>query len=464
MTMSPTLDQVERPPFGQIGLSDIGDNAISFDNSVIYTPKILPENLSKMLDNDGEVGSLWRILTTPLRGSQLDVKPKNDRSKSEARFIEEMLFNSYRDGGMIINIRTVIATILRMLIDGWSPHEVVYDIREEQVRVQKIEYRPIRTMEVVLDDDRNISHYLQNVSLLNPNTIRQNPSGKVVISPTKIMHFIHGPEHNYVFGRSIFTNAYYHYEKKHKLYYIAHLAAQINALRLRVLKVPTEHAEREQELLNLVGKLGFNTSISLPSGVELELLDTGDNYVDLLPLIQHHDSQMAKSVLSQVINVGVEGTTGSFNLSDTHFDIFIENLGLIGDHIAEVFNDVLIPRLIDWNFGTRNYPTLQFRPFDRQVRKQLQELFRSISTATALNATPKFLLEVEKAVADTLGLDVEYEDGESADMSLYQQKVLPPEPTAGGGSDNRNRSTRQQRSQSQRTGSSNTSNSNSRRS
>ena len=87
----------------------------------------------------------------------------------------------------------------------------------------------------------------------------------------------------------------------------------------------------------------------MPSDVIVELLDeTSHTFPDISPLIQHHDSQMSKSVLAQVLDIGVDSSTGSFNLSDTHLDVFIANLELMAQYIASIFNFSLIPKLIDW--------------------------------------------------------------------------------------------------------------------
>ena len=446
MVSSPSIVQVnpnQPPPLGQAGLSAL-DKAIQYGDAVIEVPDIKPEDLNKMMRADGEIGSLYRILTTPVRGASIEIEPAHGRGGREAEFIERVLFNAYPEGGMRIPFKTVVATIMRMIINGWSPHEIVWDIRDGYVRVDKIEYRPVHTIQPVLDENRNLIAYDQDVSRLDPNFYRrrrdtESTTGKVRIAPEKVLHFVNGPEWNYIFGRSIFTHAYYHFEKKHKLYYISHIAAQINALRLRLVEIPDQYKSIEQEILDKVGKLGFNTTISVPEGVVVHILETGNNYTDLLPLIQHHDAQMAKSVLAQVVDVGVEGRTGSFNLSDTHFDIFIENLGLMAEYIADVINTVLIPKLIEWNFGTNAYPKIKFSPFDRQVKKQLFELFNRIATAPALNVTPNFLLDVEQSIAETLNMDVDYQDREAM-KEVFMEKVRADPPASQGGPDNRARS------------------------
>ena len=408
----------DRPRIGQVGLADYPDT-IKFDSKALNFPEIRTEDINRMMRIDGQIGGLYRLLTIPLRGSQVEIQRPNRRSNRETDFIENVLTRPYVEGGMVTQLETVVSTILRMIIDGWSPHEIVWDIRDGFVHVEKIDYRPISTIVPKLDKNNNLDGYEQDLSRIDP---QRGVAGKITIDASKVMHFVNSPEWNPIFGRSSFFQAYYHFEKKHKLYYISHIAAQINALRLRVIKTSEENEDLISKYVDLVSKLGFNSTINLPESVDLELLDTGDNFPDVLPIIQHHDSQMAKSVLAQVMDVGVEGRTGSFNLSDTHFDIFIVNLQLMGNYIANVFNSVLIPKLIDWNFGTGYYPKIKFHPFDRQIKKQLFEVYIRLISAANLNVTPEFVLEIESAVAKTIGLNVEYANIEEY-VEIFKEKM-----------------------------------------
>ena len=417
-----------QPNLRTYGYIDVPDT-VKYDGKTIHTPEIDSENLNKMFKFDGQIGGLYRILTIPLRGTQVEIQKPKGRSNREVNFISEILLNNYNQGGMITQLPYLMSTIMRMIIDGWSPHEIVWEIKNGYVRVEKIDYRPIHTISVNLDKRNNITGYTQDLtklgimryiggengsmSLGSGNIgMGSNRMDEVMIPADKIMHFINAPEWNPVYGRSLFLQAYFHFEKKHKLYYISHLAAQINALKLRILRSPTDSEDEITKYVELVSKLGFNSTINLPSSWELELLDTGSNFPDILPLIQHHDAQASKSVLAQVLDVGVEGRTGSFNLSDTHFDIFIANLELMANYIANVFNTILIPKLIDWNFGTKLYPTLNFQPFNRQVKTSLFTIYQSLVSANKFNATPEFMVEIERQVADTIGLNVDYDDME----------------------------------------------------
>ena len=416
------VETPSEPTLRVVGVADAPES-VNYESRLIHVPDINSEDINKMMKIDGEVSGLYRILMTPLRGATLEVKAPHSKAKSETNFIQEVLTEPYRNGGMVIPLQTLMATIMRMLIDGWSPHEIIWDIRNGQVRVEKIEYRPVHSIEAQIDKNNNLTGYVQDLMKVKKRVNGIDLRSKVTIPGDKIMHFVNSPEWNYIFGRSIFMQAYYHFEKKHKLYYISHIAAQINALRLRLVKIPAARESEFDKWMELVAKLGFNSTIALPDDISLELLDTGNNFVDITPLIQHHDAQAAKSVLAQVIDLGVEGRTGSFNLSDTHLDVFLVNLELMAQYISSIFNNSLIPKLIDWNFGTGNYPKVQFQPFDRLVKAQLFDIYKRISASANLNASPEFLAELEKKVASATGLNVPYEEIEESVVKLFERKV-----------------------------------------
>ena len=428
----------EEPIIGEIGFPTI--EGLQIDNLFLTdaNPDIMPEKLHAMFKTDGQVAGLWRLLTTPIRSSGMQVmKSQKDRfGKRELDFINSVLFSEDEYYGMRIPMEHVIATGLRMLIDGWSPHEMVWKIIEGQVRVEKLAYRSPRTITPKLDAHGEIEYYVQK----RQNTIRDYTStdrsnrtfvdeaGDIIIPRQKVLHFVYGYEWNSVFGRSFFLQAYYHFEKKHKLYYISHLAAQIKALRLRLVKSPKgADKDRVTAVVRQVSKLGLNTTLNIPDGYEVELPDLGNTGADngILSLIQHHDSQMSKSVLSQVLDVGVEGNTGSFNLSSTHLDIFILNLELISQAIAHMINRDLIPKLIDWNFGSGRYPKVVFTPFDTENRRLLTNLFTRIAGAAKLNVSPEFKVAIEEEVSRHLRMDLDYETirGREIDGTIEKQRA-----------------------------------------
>ena len=408
----------EAPLLEEMGLPTVTGAAIDFTDTLKYDPGVDIDKMHNMFRIDGQVSGLWRMLTIPIRSSKMKiVAPEGQRVGRETNFINEVFFSNDYNKGMNLRFSVVLATVLRMLVDGWAPHEIVWKIVDGEIRVKKLAYRSILSTQVKLNRYGEIEKYVQEPRELNSFAYK----GKD-IPRDKMLHFVHGPEWNLIFGRSIFVQSYYHYEKKHKLYYLAHIASQIKALRLRILKSPaSETKERIEEVLKHVAKLGFNSSFNLPAGYELEFPDLGSTDLDLLPMIHHHDIQMSKSVLSQVIDVGTESGAGSYNLSDTHLDIFMMNLGLIAKYISDVINKDLIPKLIDWNFGTGKYPQLEFLPFDRHDRQFLSNLFTRIAGTKVLNISPELRIEIEKQIADLIKADIDFNKITNRDLAQAEE-------------------------------------------
>ena len=75
MTSPAIVETPPEPTLGQVGIVDFPD-AVKFNNGIINIPTIRPEDLDKMIKIDGQIGGLYRILTIPLRGSSIEVRPQ----------------------------------------------------------------------------------------------------------------------------------------------------------------------------------------------------------------------------------------------------------------------------------------------------------------------------------------------------------------------------------------------------
>ena len=176
------------------------------------------DQLHGMLRNDGQVAGLFRMLTVPIKSSRWQItKPRKARSNSannEYNFIQEIFSVKNDAKGMRTPLPNVLSTIIRMLLDGWSPHEIVWVVTNGEVRVDKIAYRSPSTVKVKVNKHGEITGYRQSKSPLNLPTGDPDNIGEVEIPRQKVLHFVNGFEWNPIFGRSLFTQAYYHHQKK----------------------------------------------------------------------------------------------------------------------------------------------------------------------------------------------------------------------------------------------------------
>jgi hypothetical protein len=78
----------------------------------------------------------------------------------------------------------------------------------------------------------------------------------------------------------------------------------------------------------------------------------------VLDYINHHDVMMARTALVQFINLG-SSETGAYSVSEDHSKLFMIAEQSLADQIAALINNVVIPRMVAYNWpGLTVYPQL----------------------------------------------------------------------------------------------------------
>jgi len=136
-----------------------------------------------------------------------------------------------------------------------------------------------------------------------------------------------------------------------------------------------------------------------------------------MSLIDHHDIEMAKAVLGQIINMGTTVSGGSYSLGQTQLEMLLLCLQSLRDDIAICMNSYVIPELIDWNFGTQRYPQIKLLPPSTDLKVLTKEVFQHISAARQVNTSAEFWLKLERKMAEMLGFEDEIDyDKKEAEM------------------------------------------------
>jgi hypothetical protein len=216
------------------------------------------------------------------------------------------------------------------------------------------------------------------------------------------------------YGVSMFEAAFFHYDKKVKLYYISHLAAQRAAVGTRVGTMKPNPAKSDKDaFIAALANLGLAQYIALPDADwTVQNLEEKGNF-DFLGLINHHNSQMSKSVLAQWFDEtqgsgqGDSALVDFGNQDDATWLMMLD--GLLAE-MAEVIDNHIFPRFVDWNFGTGNYPKWKWGDLTAEQKAAIQDTFDKLAVAgQTANVTPEFMLEIEQRMAEDLGLDIDYE-------------------------------------------------------
>lgn len=384
------------------------------------------------LEDDGEVVELANNVDRNATPTDLP-----DAGDEEAKFIQQMLLLPPSAGGMQISFKRVIAQMLMAIFDGFAPFELVYWVPKTgplkgKYTLQKMAYRPANTITFLTDKNGTYAGIRQR-------TFFQGRTIDEKIDAENCVYYAANEEERPFYGVSYFQSAFYHYDKKVKLYYIAHLAAQRAATGTRVGTMPANAGATN--ILNFqkaLADLGVAQYITLPSPEwKVDVLRDGANF-DFMTYINHHNSQMSKSVLATFFDQSQGSGHGESTITSSRAtngqqamtDMFVAMLKAIMDDIADVINNQLIPKFIDWNFKTPNYPKFVWGNFTDDQSSAIRDTFDKLATAgTQSNVTPEFMRALEMFEATEMGLDIDYtavavrEAEEDAEQKAMQAQI-----------------------------------------
>lgn len=377
-------------------------------NELVDVKDITVQELTTMRRKDGQARAIHRVLTLPLRQAPMTFMPNegegSQSGEEEALFVERALTQPLHMGGMSTSIGSTFAQLGKALADGFSVFEKVWQVTPKgDVTYRKFAPRAAETVKFNLDDNGGLESVRQRVHW-------QGEMLDVTIPAEKLLVYTAQAEENPWYGESYLLPAYYHYDKKHKLYYIAHLAAQFHAVPGRIGSYPAQATPAEKEAFRKqLSKMGFNTAMTKPENWIVDEFGGSGGMPDFEKMINHHDSMMAKSVLAHFIQLGTGSSSGSWALSSDQSDFFTIALETILDEWAEMFTFYAIPQLVDHNFRSRAYPEMSLGPLADSTKQVMEEVFKAVAVAGNTNVTPDFMFELEAKIANELGLEIDYE-------------------------------------------------------
>lgn len=389
--------------FGAIG--KITDVIHKIQSEILDYRDISLDQIIFMTRNDGNARGLLNAIKYPIKMSRPQIEAPEKGGKREAEFIKKNLLGSPFEGGMSTPMRIVIARMALASRDGYKIFEKVWKQWKGKIWLDKLAYRSTLSTKFYFDNHGNHSGAYQQYT-----DMKTGEWKTVDFSLEKIAFFIYNSEENPYIGESAFYAPFYHYDKKHKLYAVSHLAYQLNAVPVRIGYHPKsmrgEELKKFREALTSIGSM---VAMTLPETCKVEPFESSRRLTEFLALLQHHDTAMRMAFLAQFMGLGTEGGGGSLSLSQDQSNLFLMSIMGLLDDIAQVFNSQVIPQLIDWNFGTGKYPKLVFTPFSDTLRSAVMTTFANLLQARFPQVSEEFILELEKEVAEELGMGLDYD-------------------------------------------------------
>lgn len=398
--------------------------------------QIVPvENLMEMRKKDGQARALLRLLTLPIWRAATEgewIAPAEGGGEKETEFMNLMWTLPPQAGGMTISWPKLVRQITLALADGVSTFEEVRRVAKDgplkgKIVLKKLAYRDPRTIKFLVDKNGGFDGLRQR-------TVANGAAVDVKIPRDKCWYYAANEEENPFYGLSWFESAFFHYEVKKKLYYIAHVAAQMAAVPGRVGKMPEQGSRnidvrRVEAVRKAMKDFAFNHSMIMPPGWDMIPFNANSGF-NFLELVDHHNLQMSKSVMAKFLDDEQRQVLIENANAEAGSDFFVMALEAVMSEISESLSHYVCPKYIDWNFDSSTYPTYKFGVLADSTKDAIKELFTAISTAQSSMWTPEFIRELEKKLTDRLGLDVDYtevekrEEEEAAKMEEQQRQEL----------------------------------------
>lgn len=360
-TPAPNTDQ-------EIGSAGSHTAQSLFNGEVIETEKVKIKDLKKMLDNDGTAQALFNVISMPILATGYDILPEDDtpEAKEQAEAIKDALTRPPHRGGMTTPFDLVIEDMLRAVVEGWRGYEKVFAIQDGKVVYRKLAQRD-NSNTTLIEDDRGGFNGLKQYAMIGNDL-------KYVHIPREFSFiYTYGKSYHWLKGRSAFKAAYYHYDKKHRAYYLANQALQSGAIPWKVVRSMSKTSNTNlDEVVDTVDELGFRATVGLPENYELDTLDVGKGGTDVNKYIEHHNAEMARSILAQFMMLGTGSNVGSWALSSDQSDLFIQALNSITKSLEMHINSYVIPDLHDYNYENPKYATFKFNNVSDSTKELLK--------------------------------------------------------------------------------------------
>ena len=365
------------------------------------------KEIMNMIDTDGTAAMLYSVVTFPLLAAtwRIDADPKDvaidsngNETHPQADFVEAALRNPEHKGGMSTPFSLVMSEMVLAIAQGYKFFEIVYKLNDDgKIVFKKIVSRDYRQIEILTDETGGFDGVKQTVS-------RDGKEVTVTIDLPYCFLFTHRKDRNKLKGMSAFTSAWYHYDKKHRFYYLSYQQANASAINPKSLEEPDGVTPEVRDAnLQAAHRMATRPVISLPFGWKLNVHSPGQ-VMDMIPHLNHHDAQMARSFLAQMLLLGNQqgNSGGSYSLSENHSDLFILGIQSIMNSIEEHINAFLIAKLHNYNFDNPLYSSFKFNDLTNANKLLLREAFKALVSKGTL---PQWITDgISEKVAEQLDI------------------------------------------------------------
>lgn len=349
------------------------------------------DNVEQMRRGDGAVRAILRAVKSPLMGAEWTVETTDSTPKGQEirEFVEKSLF------GMRRTWKEFLRESLAYLDFGFYAFEIIWEMRDGKVVVADLEPRIPRSVFrwKLSDGSFGIVQLLRN---------DESPEMQAEIPANKLLILTNDKEGDDVTGQSILRAAHKHWYYKNNLYAIAAVAAERYGVGIPTVKLGEVSGESEKASAEDMAESVHSNERSfavLQHDMEFSIVTPTGNPqgAAIENQVNHHNTQIALSVLATFLMLGSDGT-GSYALSQDQSSFFLNVLRDIASYEKEQIQKQVIQRMVDINYGKQEiYPELKHSPLGDIDYGEFSTTLSTLSTAQLIDVDPRMMQYVHSA-------------------------------------------------------------------
>jgi len=342
--------------------------------------KTAVETYDKMRRGDGQVKMVLNAIKNPIKSASFKHVPASDsaRDKEIAEFLDWNWFeNDFFD------FSEKLSEILTYLDFGFCVMEkelsrAYHKYYKDVHALTDIGFRKQSTIESWDIQGRRGLQGIRQIAY--GDTVDDQTAGDVYIPRESLLIFTNEKEGDNYEGISLLRQAYGHWFRKNLYLKLNGIGIEKGSIGTPVGKYPRGAKEDEkqkfiQTLSNFTGHQSAH--IVIPQGYDLEVFKTPYDSDKTMSSIFYEDTQMSKMILFQFLELGQNGSSGSYALGADQSDLALASIQFIGDYICRKM-DKVNQDLVRWNFGeVDENPRCKCSGINQKKGKELAELIKT---------------------------------------------------------------------------------------
>lgn len=325
-------------------------------DNVEQVPKLTwPNNLRiyREMSGDAQVQALYRGTTLPIRRYQWSIDPNGAPDGLVGELAEDLNLPIKGEAATTVGRRKArfsfpqhLKWALESILWGHYPFEQVGEIVNGRWRLRKLAARPPRTVEmfkVAADGGLDLIKVPSG----------ENGRSTVDISIDRLVMYVWDMEPGHWTGMSMLRAVYKNWLLKDRLLRIDLIKHDRAGSGIPTATAPPGATQPQIDALDEMTRamrVDEEGGGAVPHGTDLRLMGITGTVPDTWESIRGHNEEMARSWLSQVMQLG-QTQTGSRSLGEVHVEALHESQDAIAGWFADTFNEHVIEDWVDWNYG-----------------------------------------------------------------------------------------------------------------